>query len=147
MVSRRHVVRALTASLLPALAAILIGGAFFPPALLLLALLPLLGASAALQRRFHRYALDGDLLFISRGVWRQRLWVVPVANAQATSVARSWLQRRLGLATLSVDTAGAPVLKGARIIDLRLETAQALAAEIGAGRRAYSSGRKSGTDK
>jgi putative membrane protein len=147
MVSTRHIVRALAASVAPALLAILAASAFFPPALLLLLLVPLLGIGAALQRRFHRYALDGDLLFIARGVWRRRLWVVPVKNAQATSVARSWLQRRLGLATLSVDTAGAPALKGARIVDLRLETAQQLADELAGARRAYSSGRKSGTER
>jgi putative membrane protein len=147
MVSNRHIVRALAASVAPALLAIGAASAVFRPALLLLLLVPLLGAGAALQRRFHRYALDGELLFIARGVWRRRLWVVPVGNAQAISVARSWLQRRLGLATVSIDTAGAPALKGARIIDLRLETAKALASDRAGARRAYSSGRKSGTER
>jgi putative membrane protein len=146
MVSSRHIVRALAASIAPALLAIAIASVFFRPALLLLILLPLLGAAAALQRRFHRFALDGDLLFIARGVWRRRLWVVPVRNTQALSVERSWLQRRLGLASLSVDTAGAPPMRGARIVDLRLETAQALAGELAAARRLYS-GRKSGTER
>lgn len=147
MVSSRHVVRALAASLVPALLAIAAASAFFRPALLLLILLPLLGAGAALQRRYHRYALDGDLLFIARGVWRRQLWVVPAGNAQAVSIARSWLQRRLDLATVSVDTAGAPLTRGARIVDLRLETAEALAGDLAAARRAYSSGRKSGTER
>lgn len=146
MVSSRHIVRALSASVAPALLAIITASAFFPPALFFLLLVPLLGAGAALQRRFHRYALDGDLLFIARGVWRRRLWVVPVGNAQAISVARSWLQRRLGLATVSIDTAGAPAMKGARIVDLRLDRAQSLAVELAAARRAYS-GRKSGTER
>jgi putative membrane protein len=146
MVSSRHIVRALAASVAPALLAVVTASAFFRPALFLLILLPLLAAGAALQRRYHRYELDADLLFIARGVWRRRLWVVPVKNAQAISVARSWLQRRLGLATLSIDTAGAPALKGARIVDLRLDTAEALALELAAARRSYS-GRKSGTDR
>ena len=147
MVSNRHIVRALAASVGPALAGVLLGAFFFPPALFLLLLLPLFGAVAALQRRFHRFALDGDLLFISRGVWRRRLWVVPVANAQAISVGRSWLQRRLGLATVSIDTAGAPAMGGAQIVDIRASGAEALAAEIAARRRAHSSGRKSGTER
>ena len=147
MVSSRHIVRAVGASVAPALVAIVAGTIFFPPALFLLALLPVLGAGAALQRRFHRYALDGELLFIKRGVWRQRLWIVPIANAQAISVAESWLQRRLGLVTLSVDTAGAPLARGARIVDVRRGIAETLAAEIAAGRRLYSSGRKSGTER
>jgi putative membrane protein len=146
MVSSRHIVRALAASVAPALLAIALASAFFRPALLLLILLPLLGAGAALQRRYHRYQLDGDLLFIARGVWRRRLWVVPVRNTQALSVERSWLQRRLGLASLSVDTAGAPAMKGARIVDLRLDTANALASELASARSSYS-GRKSGTER
>ena len=147
MVSSRHIVRAIVASCAPALVAILLGGFFFPPALFLLTLLPLLGAAAALQRRFHRYALNGELLFIARGIWRQRLWILPVSNVQAISVARSWLQRRLGLATLSIDTAGAPLARGARIVDVRRDLAEALAAEIAAGRRLHCSGRKSGTER
>ena len=147
MVSTRHIVRTLAATLAPALVVIGAASAVYPHALLLAILLPVLGAGAALQRRYHRYALDGDLLFITRGVWRRQLWIVPVASAQAISVSRSWVQRRLGLATLSVDTAGAPATKSARIVDLRLAAAQALARELAAARAAHSSGRKSGTER
>ena len=147
MVSSRHIVRALAASVVPALVAITALSVWWRPGLFLLALLPLLGAAAALQRRFHRYAFDGDLLFIAHGVWRQRLWAVPLESIQAMSVGRTWLQRRLGLATLSVDTAGAPVMNAPRIIDIRHETARDLAAEIAAGRRGQASGRKSGTER
>jgi putative membrane protein len=122
--------------LIPAAIVIVALSLRWPAAMLLVGLLPLLGAAAALERRFHRYALDGDLLFVTRGVWRQQLWVVPVANAQAISVARSFLQRRLGLATVSIDTAGAAMLKGARIVDLGEATARRLAREIADRRRA-----------
>jgi putative membrane protein len=116
------------------------------PALLLLALLPLLAAGAALDRRFHRYALAGDLLFVARGVWRRRLWLVPLRNVQSLSLSQGLFQRRLGLATLAVDTAGASLMNSPRIIDLRSEVAEALAADIARGRARYS-GRKSGTDR
>ena len=147
MVSSRHIVRALAASLVPALIAITALSMWWRPGLFLLALLPLLGAAAAVGRRFHRYALDGDLLFIAHGVWRQKLWAVPLENIQAMSVGRTWLQRRLGLATLSIDTAGAPAMDAARIVDVRHETARDLAAQIAAGRRDQASGRKSGTER
>ncbi|HEY0043267.1 MAG TPA: PH domain-containing protein [Allosphingosinicella sp.] len=147
MVSNRHILRALLRNLAPPLAAILWVSAFWRPALFFLALLPLLALKAALERRFHRYALDGDMLFIARGVWRQRLWVIPVRNAQAISVARGWMQRLLGLASVAIDTAGAPASGAPRIVDVRLETALGLAAEIAAARAAYSSGRKSGTER
>ena len=147
MVSSRHVARALILNLAFPLGAILAASLRWPAALYLLALLPLLAAGAAVDRRFHRYALDGPLLFVARGVWRQQLWAVPLVNVQAVSLSRGPLQRRLGLATVSIDTAGAPALNGVRIIDLNLEAARRLAGEIGAGRRAHSSGRKSGTER
>ena len=147
MVSRRHVVRTTLHAVLPPLAIILVAAAFRPWALLLLGLLPIVGAGAALQRRFHLYGIDGELMFIAKGIWRQQLWIVPMANAQAVSIARGPLQRRLGLATLSIDTAGASLMNAPRIVDVREETARALAAEIAARRPSPHSGRKSGTDR
>lgn len=142
-VSRRHVLRSIAVALAPASLAIAVVAAAWRPGWMLVFLLPLLAVRAALERHFHRYALDGDLLHVASGIWRQRLWMVPLARAQALSLSRSWLQRRLGLATLSIDTAGAPMLNFPRIVDLREETARRLMAEIAD----YSSGRKSGTDR
>ena len=147
-VSRRHVLRSLGASILPAAAAVAALAFLLPAAIFLLALLPGLAAVALLERRFHRYGLSGDLLFVERGVWRQRLWIVPVANVQALSLSRGPVQRALGLATLAVDTAGAPLLNIPRIIDLREDLARTLAGEISRRRRAaQASGRKSGTER
>ena len=129
-VSRRHIVRSLAAKLAPALVVIAALSWWAPLALGLVALLPLLGAAAALERHFHRYALDGDMLFVARGVWRRRLWLVPLSSVQSLSQSRGPIQRRLGLATLSVDTAGAPMINAPRIVDLSAEAAEALAAEI-----------------
>jgi putative membrane protein len=143
MVSRRHILRVLATSLVPAAVVIAALALKWPQALLLAALLPLIGLRAAAERRFHRYAIKGELLFVARGLWRQRLWLVPLRNVRALSLSRSWLQRRLGLATLSVDTAGASMLSFPRILDLRSDIAERLAAEIAD----YSSGRKSGTER
>ena len=134
-VSRRHILRSAAARLGPALAAILALAFWDRRALLLLALLPLLAAAAALERRYHRYALAGDLLFVARGVWRRRLWLVPLQAVQSLSLSRGLLQRRLGLATLAIDTAGASMLDAPRIVDLRASDAEALAAEISRRRR------------
>ncbi len=145
-VSRRHILRSAAAKLAPAAAAIAALSVWDRSALLLLALLPLLAVAAALERRFHRYALADDLLFVARGVWRRRLWLVPLRNIQSIGLSRGPIQRRLGLATLAIDTAGASLLGGPRIVDLRAGDAEALAAEISRRRRAYS-GRKSGTER
>jgi len=143
-VSRRHILRSAAARLGPALAAILALSAWERAALLLLALLPLLAVAAALDRRFHLYALADDLLFVARGYWRRRLWLVPVKNVQSLSLSRGPIQRRLGLATLAIDTAGASLLNSPRIVDLRSDVAEALAAEISRRRQAQPLLRMSG---
>ena len=53
-----------------------------------------------------------------------------MANAQSVSLSRSWLQRRLALATLAIDTAGAPSFGGPRIVDLPIERARELSALV-----------------
>ena len=129
-VSKRHILRSAGATLLPALAGIAAASYWLPFAPALLALLPLLVAGAALERRYHRYAITDDLLFVSRGVWRRRLWLIPLRNIQSLSLIRGPLQRPLGLATLAIDTAGAPMINAPRIVELRGDAAVALAAEI-----------------
>jgi putative membrane protein len=131
-VSQRHLLRAALPGVLAPLLTILVGAWFEPRVLLLLALLPALAAVAVLDWLFHRYSLDGDLLFVARGFWRQQLWVIPLHSTQGLSLSRSPAQRLLGLATLSIDTAGAPVVNGARIVDLRHASARALYEELAA---------------
>lgn len=132
-VSSRHIARsAVRALALPSIA-IGIASVFRPEALVFLPLLPLLLVDAVLRRRFHRYGLSGELLFVQAGWWKRRLWALPLANVQSASVSRSPLQRWLGLATLALDTAGAPAFGGPRIVDIREGTARALRDEILAG--------------
>jgi putative membrane protein len=134
-VSTRHIVRAgLRDALLPLL--LILGLSVVRwEALLLLPIVPLLLIAAFVRRRFHRYALSGGTLFVRDGFWRQRLWIAPVRNTQAVSLRRSILQRLLGLATVTIDTAGAPALGGPRIVDLSLERAHQLMNDIAAGVR------------
>ncbi|MEO7178102.1 MAG: PH domain-containing protein, partial [Allosphingosinicella sp.] len=134
-VSRRHIVRSIARTVVPALVGIAILSYWLPLAPGLLALVPLLALGAALERRFHRYAIADDLLFVSRGAWRRRLWLVPLRNVQSLSLSRGPIQRRLGLATLAIDTAGASLINAPRIVDLRSDAAEALAAEISRRRR------------
>ena len=126
IVSSGYIWRRLAGAILLPVLAISVATYFFAPAIFLLMLLPLFAVQPFIERRFHRYGLADGLLFVRRGVWRQRLWVVPLANIQATSLSRSWLQRRLGIGTLLIDTAGAPMLEGLRISDLRLSIARRL---------------------
>lgn len=146
MVSSRHIVRTFVSNALLPFLIILAAGIAWRPALLALLIVPLLVAVALLERRFHRYALTDELLFIKRGVWKQQLWIVPAARTQTVRMTRTFVQRRLGLATLAFDTAGAPVLGGPQIVDIRLERARALADTLSARLRSYS-GKKSGTER
>lgn len=128
-VSRRYVWKALILRA-PFIAAIVVAGVIIPPALALLPVAVLLAAGAVLERRAHRYALDGDMLFVQRGFVTRALWLVPAASAQSVSVSRSWLQRRLGTATVLVDTPGASMLSDPRIVDLNEPRARELAAAV-----------------
>ncbi len=76
--------------------------------LLLLLALPLLFAykwPAARHKRL-RYLVDEGGLRIRRGVfWRKVIWI-PISRVQHTDVSQGPVQRRFGLATLTVHTAG-----------------------------------------
>ena len=96
-------------------------GWFWRPVLWGLAALPLLVALAYAQWRRHAYAFDGRLLFIRRGVVGQYLWVLPVEKFQVLYAAQSIFQRRLGLKSLYVDTAGAGGLAYPEIMDVRAD--------------------------
>ena len=126
-VSSRHVLRRLIlAGALP-LAAILAAALLFTPILFALALLPFPVAAAFLSRRFHRYGVRGGVLHVQSGVLRRRQWLIPLDRVQSLRLRRTWLQRRLGLATLSIDTAGGSALDPPRIVDLDEASAGSLA--------------------
>lgn len=131
-VSRGHIWRALLGR--AGVPMLLIAGAslFTPLALLALPLLLPPIVSALLGRRYHRYRMASGLLHVQRGVFGRTLWITPMAHVQAVTLRRSWLQRRLGLATVLVDTAGGGRFAGPDIHDLREADAWTVMAKIGA---------------
>lgn len=129
-VSRGHVWRAvLRATGLP-LAVILIGALFAPIALFALPLLAPLLIVALLRRRFHRYAVERRALYVQRGVLNRQMWIVPTHNVQAITISRTWLQRRLGTASVQPDTAGAGAISHPVISDIRSGDAWAVARDL-----------------
>ena len=130
-VSRLHVWRMLAGHLLPPIAIFTAATIAWRPAALSFALLPLLFAIAAIQRRFHLYGLADGLLFIRRGVIRRQLWIIPTAKIQSLALKRSPLQRRLGLATIEIDTAGGSAIEAPRVVDIREANARALLQQLG----------------
>ena len=127
MVSSRHVVRRLIFYGLLPVAAIAAAAVAIPAALFALPVIPLLVAAAFLERRFHRYGAAGGMLFVQTGILRQRQWIIPLRRIQSLRLTRTWLQRRLGLASLSIDTAGAALFEAPSIVDVREATARELA--------------------
>jgi putative membrane protein len=84
----------------------------------------------ALRWRKHGFALGEDALFVSDGLFKRRLWIIPFDKAQTISVTRGPLQRRLGLASLLVDTAGASIVRTPEIVDLDGVEADRLAGRL-----------------
>ena len=87
--------------------------------------LPLLLYLAVLQYRNHGYALHDDVLYIQRGVFQHYVWVVPVEKFQVFYTEGTYFQRRLGLRSLVVDTAGAGSFRFPQVVDVVTEAAEA----------------------
>lgn len=94
------------------------------------ALLFLFALAAPLRWTRHRWTLAESALFVAGGVAKRRVRIMPFARAQAIEVTATPLQRLLRLATLRVDTAGAPSARGIAMVDLDVaeaaETAERL---------------------
>lgn len=131
-VARGHAWRAFARNSLWPVLATIAAGVFAGPVAALAALLffvPVV-ALALLARRHHRYGLSSDRLMVVRGVLRRTSWIVPLDRVQSVAVESGWLQRRLGLATVVVDTAGASVLSAPHVHDLRVADAWTLAGRL-----------------
>ncbi|WP_103030313.1 PH domain-containing protein [Salinibacter altiplanensis] len=81
-------------------------------------LVPFILAWAVLQYRNHTYAAGEDGFYIRRGVLSHYLWILPVEKFHVFHATASIFQRRLGLKTLFVDTAGAATFAYPEVIDV-----------------------------
>ncbi len=99
---------------------------FWQPALWGLLALPAIPVYAFQHYKNHGYALQDDTLYVRRGVFRHFVWMIPVSKFQVLYGESSIFQRRLGLETVYIDTAGAGGLALPEIIDVPAEEATAL---------------------
>jgi putative membrane protein len=89
----------------------------------------LAGFLAHRAQRFDGYVYDDEHLLVRRGMVASRLWLVRRAKVQSASLTANPFQRRLGLASVLVDTAN--VTGGTLIVpELPRADAEALAAEL-----------------
>lgn len=131
-VASAHILRSAIRHGLPVALAFGIAGWFLAPLWWGLLLVPVPVVIALFQRSFHRYALRDTSLQVMRGVLSQRDWIVPFESIQTLTVQQSWLQRRLGVATVVVDTAGASGLHRPNVTDAPLDAALALTKALAA---------------
>lgn len=129
-VANRHALRAVLRRGVPPTLVFGVAGWFYGPIWLGLALVPIMVAVGLQERRHHRYALRDSSLQVTRGVLSQRDWTVPYPAIQSITVRRSWLQRRLGLASVHADTAGGRGGHRPYIEDLWTADAGAVAVEL-----------------
>jgi putative membrane protein len=78
----------------------------------------LIALAAMLAWRVHRHTRDAQALYVSHGLLKRRLAIMPYEKIQIIAVSRGPLQRGLALATILVDTAGAQPMRGLRMAHL-----------------------------
>lgn len=138
-VSRRTGVRAAVRTVGLVVPIAVAGIVAWPPALVVAAAIALAGTVVAARRwRVHGYALAQGTLHLRLGVLSREHWTLPIANAQAFALIAGPLQRALGLASVAMDSAGAPGRFRPRVVDLPLAEAEALLAALRAWRPARS---------
>jgi putative membrane protein len=89
-----------------------------------------LALAAALRWRSHAHAEAEGALYVIGGIWKRRLWIMPYEKLQSVSVSQGPVQRRLRLATLTADTAGASAMRPLAMEDLDAAAAEAMARRL-----------------
>jgi putative membrane protein len=143
---RRSIFRRGLAPILAALAAFALALAWRPEAAIGGGILTLLAAIVAARWTRHVHAEGEGALFVADGLLKRRMKILPYGRLQAVSVVAGPLQRRLGLASVAVDTAGAASGRSLAMVDLDRADAEALAERLLARfKRARSADRLGGT--
>ncbi len=81
-------------------------------------LLLMCALAAVLRWRKQHWSVGEGALTVRRGFLKRRTWIIPFGKLQSVSLTQGPLQRRLSLATLLVDTAGAVPFPVPEIVDL-----------------------------
>lgn len=130
LVIRRTLLRGAVATMLPAVAAGVLTRRWWVGPLILAAGAAIMWVYARARWRVLGWAHDERHLMVRRGVFARQLSVVPVQKVQDVTVRQTFFQRRLGIATVEVDTAGVTLAGSIKAIDLELPTAYRLAESL-----------------
>jgi len=127
---RRTLLRGAAVTLLPAAAAGVLTQLWWVGLLILATGVAIMWVYARARWRVLGWAHDERHLMVRRGVLARRLSVVPVQKVQDVTVRQTFFQRRLGIATVEVDTAGVTLAGSIKAIDLELASAHRLALNL-----------------
>lgn len=91
---------------------------------------PVLVVWSILRFRGMRVADDPTWVAMGKGVIRRQTWMIPVEKLQTAGWHANWFQRRLGLASIWVDTAGASAGRSAELPDIERGRAQGIITRV-----------------
>ena len=95
-----------------------------------LALIPVVYFVSLMRYRALGYTTSERYFYMRRGWPGRSTYILPIRNVQAVAVRRTLVDRKLGLATLSIDSAGQSRLGGPQLPNLPVDEAYALARTI-----------------
>jgi len=98
--------------------------------LFLLFLSPILYYLAKLRYNYRGYYLENDKIYIKRGFWNQKIFIIPIDKVQGIEIVSNFFQRRLNLADLEIQTAANSPFAKASIVDLGIDEANYLSKRI-----------------
>lgn len=119
---------------LPLALVALVAGFIWPPAWWGLAIAVVMAAAQVITAMPHGWRLEDNMLHVRQGWFAQEHWLLPLSSIQSVSLRISPIQKRLDLASVCIDSAGAPS-DGLRIRNLPTAEARALVEKLRVRRR------------
>lgn len=96
----------------------------------LLVLLPIIGFAAYIRYQYRGYHVENNQIIVKQGFWFQKISIIPIEKIQTIHMRSSYFQRRLGLATVEIDTAATVYGNDASIIDIDIDVATEIFEEL-----------------
>jgi putative membrane protein len=97
---------------------------------ILLVLLPIIGFAAYIRYQYRGYHVENNQIIVKQGFWFQKISIIPIEKIQTLHKRSSYFQRRLGLATVEIDTAATVYGNDASIIDIDNDIATEIFEEL-----------------
>lgn len=97
---------------------------------ILLILIPIIGFAAFIRYQYRGYHVENNQIIVKQGFWFQKISIIPIEKIQTLHKRSSYFQRRLGLATVEIDTAATVYGNDASIIDIDIDIATEIFEEL-----------------